>query len=853
MGAAARLPMPAAGATAASAAGASAVVPPGPGVGGHGSSPARSLLARPVPEAVPLLAVPPLEPTVFLGSLARGGAERLVVSWLEQLGRLEQPDGLDPGRTAGPGPSGGPRPRVRVVVLRRAAAEYPVPGHVRVDRVVGPDRLARLAGVAAGLAGGPPVLCHLLDDGELATLWAQGVATIPVIHNDRPGWRSTPARFPPARVPLVIAVSDAVAAALRAGGWRGPLTVVRAPVAAPPGSADARIRAAMRGRLGIPEGELLVVMVGGVKPQKAYPRAVRALAAIRAARLARLAIVGGPVGRDGATAWAAAVAQAGRLHLTDAVLLPGFVAEVGPWLAAADVFLNTSLFEGLSVATQEALAAGLPAVATDVGGQREIESARLRLVPPDATPEAIAAAVLAAPPRRLAAGEDVGASSGARTAATRVSAGEDAGPASGARDAATRLWTGFAAWPARLALRREVLLVTANLNAGGAQRSLVTVAAARAARLPLAVAAVDGTTQPHFAAVLRANGVPLFRPAPSRDPFAVAEVLAARGVPAVVCFWNADPRLKLLLVKLWEALGVRFVDVSPGPHAWRELAATGDFQRAIALDAPGYYRRLDRLVLKYRAPRAERPVEPLGRRARVIPNGIAADRPVKADYRLGTPPRIVVAGRIAPMKRLDLALEAMPGVWREFPDAELHVFGAAEVRDAGYVDRLLAALGDPLPARIVWHGACPELAARLPGFDAALVLGEHQGCPNWGLEALAAGLPTVANASGGTGEQVIDGRTGLLLPADPEAGEVAAAVIRLLADRRLARRLGRRAARHVRRRFTLTATVARYERLLGRLLGAARAVKAGRATQGGPAVEAGPAAQDGPAAQAARA
>lgn len=742
-----------------------------------------SLLARPAPEAIPALSAPPLDLTVFLASLARGGAERLVVRWLARL---------DPARH-----------RVRLIVMRGAPAEYPVPAHVQVERLAGDRGRARLAAIAGRLRGGRPALCHLLNDDELASLWAQGVATIPVVHNDRPGWTSTPGRFPPASVPLVIAVSGAVASAVTAGGWRGPVAVIRAPAVALPGSADAAARATLRGRLGIAGDEMLVVMVGGVKPQKAYPRAVRVLAAIRAVRPARLAILGGPVGRAGPVAWAALAAQVARLGLTEHVLAPGFVSDVGGWLAAADVFLNTSAFEGLSLATQEALAAGLPAVATDVGGQREIASARLRLVPVEAAPETIAAAVLAAPPRRLSLGDGAGAAPDAL--------------------APLRLWTGFAAWPERGALRREVLFVTANLNAGGAQRSLVNVVAALVGRLPLAVAAIGGTTQAVFAERLVAAGAPLFRPAADGDPFTVAEALAARGVPALVCFWNADSRLKLLLVKLWGALPVRFVDVSPGPHAGRELAAAGEFARAIAFDAAAYYRRLDRLVLKYHAPGAERPAERLRYRPAVIPNGIDPDRPVKAHYRLGTPPRIVMAGRIAPMKRLELALAAMPHLWREFPAAELHVFGAAERRDAAYLHRLLAMLGDDAEPRVRWHGAWPELASRLPGFDAAVLLGEDQGCPNWGLEALAAGLPTVANASGGTAEQVVEGRTGLLVPRDPAPSQVAAALSRLLADRRLAERLGRRAARHVRRRFALARSVARHERLLRRLLGRAPA------------------------------
>ena len=133
------------------------------------------MLATPAPDAVPVPSGPPVDLVVFLASLARGGAERLVVSWLEQL---------DPARH-----------RVRLVVLRATPFEYPVPAHVRVERCHGSGRLARLAAVASGLRGDRPALCHLLDDEELATLWAHGATTIPVIHNDRAGWRAR-SRFP---------------------------------------------------------------------------------------------------------------------------------------------------------------------------------------------------------------------------------------------------------------------------------------------------------------------------------------------------------------------------------------------------------------------------------------------------------------------------------------------------------------------------------------------------------------------------------------------------------------------------------------------------------------------------------
>jgi colanic acid/amylovoran biosynthesis glycosyltransferase len=67
--------------------------------------------------------------------------------------------------------------------------------------------------------------------------------------------------------------------------------------------------------------------------------------------------------------------------------------------------------------------------------------------------------------------------------------------------------------------------------------------------------------------------------------------------------------------------------------------------------------------------------------------------------------------------------------------------------------------------------------------------GDSEGLPNVVLEAMASGAPVIASDLGGIGEAVEDGRTGFLLPpADSPA--IAAAVLRLLADAALCRRMG---------------------------------------------------------------
>jgi glycogen(starch) synthase len=85
--------------------------------------------------------------------------------------------------------------------------------------------------------------------------------------------------------------------------------------------------------------------------------------------------------------------QAGRLG-PDRVRFQGFVAhtEVPAWLAAADVLVLPSIYEELGSVLLEAMAAGLPVVASAVGGIPDALGDAGRLVPPR-DPAALAAAV----------------------------------------------------------------------------------------------------------------------------------------------------------------------------------------------------------------------------------------------------------------------------------------------------------------------------------------------------------------------------------------------------------------------------------------------------------------------------
>ena len=84
-----------------------------------------------------------------------------------------------------------------------------------------------------------------------------------------------------------------------------------------------------------------------------------------------------------------------RLGLGDRVLLLGHRPDAVRVMAACDLFVLASLYEGLGVAVMEALALGLPVVATDVGGVPEVvEHGREGLLVHPGHPQELAAALV---------------------------------------------------------------------------------------------------------------------------------------------------------------------------------------------------------------------------------------------------------------------------------------------------------------------------------------------------------------------------------------------------------------------------------------------------------------------------
>lgn len=126
-------------------------------------------------------------------------------------------------------------------------------------------------------------------------------------------------------------------------------------------------------------------MVARLHPQKAHPDLLEAFARLDAATDARLWLIGD--GPDRATL----VAQAAALGIADRVVFAGDRGDVRDWIAAMDIFVHPTYFEGLPLAVLEAMIMGKPVITSPIDGLCSLITSGVHgwLVPPG-DPEALA-------------------------------------------------------------------------------------------------------------------------------------------------------------------------------------------------------------------------------------------------------------------------------------------------------------------------------------------------------------------------------------------------------------------------------------------------------------------------------
>jgi glycosyltransferase involved in cell wall biosynthesis len=162
----------------------------------------------------------------------------------------------------------------------------------------------------------------------------------------------------------VFAVSEEIAARLRSAAPRHAHKVEVLHLGIGPPPQVTRPRAAARAELCVAHDAPLVATAARLRPQKDLPTLLRALAGLPGT--VHLALFGeGPLEAE-------LRSLAAELSVADRVRFMGWRDDIADFLAAADVFCLSSVWEGVPLAAQEAILLGTPVVATDVGGMREL-------------------------------------------------------------------------------------------------------------------------------------------------------------------------------------------------------------------------------------------------------------------------------------------------------------------------------------------------------------------------------------------------------------------------------------------------------------------------------------------------
>lgn len=565
--------------------------------------------------------------------------------------------------------------------------------------------------------------------------------------------------------------------------------------------------------LGIGSDEPVAGWVGRLVPAKAPEIFLEAAAiAMRELPALKVLIVGdGPLRRE-------AEAHARRLGIGHRVVFAGLRHDVPELLQGMNALVFSSDREGFSMAMLEAMACGVPVIATRVGGTPElIESGVTGLLVPPRDPGALAQqmiALLNAP----ATAEAIRQASRARITQqfslramvdaydTLYRAGETGAEAAGA------------------ALPTKIVYVIDHLGAGGAQRQLVELVR----RLP------------------RAQWDPVVV-CLSRDHTALASELEDANVPVRVIGQHGvfDPACLWILTRLLQRERPAIV------HTWlftadtygrlaARLANTGRVVCSIRNtvdDMPWHHRLVHRwlsggtacVTVNAEAIRSrlvrdvgipEQKVRTIYNGVEVRPPGFAAANGASRDaWHIPAQSALVaMIARLAPQKDHRTLLQAVRHLLDRGVPVCCLLVGDGPLRAT--IDEWVAEFGLREQVRLL--GQREDIPQVLEQIDLCVLATHFEGCSNVIMEAMAAGKPVIATDVGGNAELVVDGETGLLVPPrDPEA--LAAACRKLLQDPETARMMGARGRQRIVERFSSARMVEQTLGLYAELLGHTKA------------------------------
>lgn len=244
------------------------------------------------------------------------------------------------------------------------------------------------------------------------------------------------------------------------------------------------------------------------------------------------------------------------------------------------------------------------------------------------------------------------------------------------------------------------------------------------------------------------------------------------GIPVIYTehLWTNDFKLKNPLLDYFHHIGAWFLDLFTSMN----IAVSGAVKDFLIQSRISYDKKI-----------------------KVIYNGI---EPTKTKANLFNSKEVVIGtvATLLPLKGIQFLIEALPGVIREFPEAKLEIIG-----EGPYKKKLQQKTKKmKLLKHVKFLGFSPDVEKELAKMDLYVQpsLSESFGLAI--IQAMSVGLPIIATRTGGIPEVVTEEKSGILVePANPK--QLREAIIKVLRDKTLAKRIGEMARKEAMVRFNL--------------------------------------------------
>lgn len=698
--------------------------------------------------------------------------------------------------------------KVSLIVIYEKEKEHSVPPSVNVIRLKNKIENADIIFNQIAYEK-KPLVCHLINDEIVNYLFSKNLRIHLVIHNDKKAWANSVETFNHVQLISLVAVCNYVKKQLEEVTTK-PVYTFRHHINPHKFHFDKDERTKIRSQLNIHDNTVVIGMTGRISQQKNYFLALDVIYNLKLNnpdQQYKLVILGG-VAPYFSDLYIRLINKVNILKLHKDVVFAGFRTDAHKWLNMFDIALNTSYFEGLSMACQEFMHNGLPVVLSNVCGQKEIydknnqlhffdidetlnnpvtenfnlkDIHRNNVLPNDYSPmnkiyksyqslvENIT--VLIVKNKKLV-NHRIEFTEDDETQLNKLSYGSH------------NLWSLlnsiYSDSKENICSEdsNKTAFITSNLMLGGAQRSLINLLKHYKNNnidFPLILLNQSNTTQ-FYNDILKSN-IDHYLCHSSKDVFDICynlfNYILSNNINQVV-LWNVESKVKILLDKFLSPF-IKIIDVSPGDYCFVEMNNEQLFQEAAYHYKNQYYDDLTAFVSKYTINsdnfinnnNINNYILP-DNKTFIIPNGVVINAEHFVDSTSPDVFRFLICGRIAPSKHLEVIFEAFNKILSINKKVELHVCGYAENYSVDYYDDLLKTYQDLITnKKIILIGHHDKPQEIMKNYSCLIVLGTHQGSPNVVLEAASCKLPVIANDSGGTRE-IINQDTGILLPEIPE-------------------------------------------------------------------------------------